>query len=137
MVANPPVLQYYDVNKAVTLQTDASKDGLGAVLMQNGLLVAYGSQALDQMQQNYATIEKELLANAFGCNKFHDYVFTKAITVETDHKLLLGIMAKPLHLLSARLQRIHMCLQRYDLKLQYKPSKEMLFADVISYLPGG
>ena len=123
MVANPPILQYYDVNKAVTLQTDASKCGLGAVLMQNGLPVAYGSRALDQTQQKYATIEKELLAIA---------LFAKAITVETDHKPLLGIMAKPLHMLSARLQRIRMRLQRYDLKLQYKPGKEMLFADMLS-----
>ena len=83
-------------------------------------------------QQNYATIEKELLAIAFACNKFHDYVFAKSITVETDHKPLLGIMSKPIHLLSARLQCIHMRLQRYNVRLQYKPGKDMIFADMLS-----
>ena len=36
----PPVLAYYDVNKPVEIECDSSKDGLGAVLVQEGHVVA-------------------------------------------------------------------------------------------------
>jgi hypothetical protein len=81
----------------------------------------------------YAVIEKELLAICFGCKKFHDYVYGKGpITIETDHKPLLAIMTKPIHKLSARMQRMRLRLQHYDLKLVYRPGREMFLADTLS-----
>ena len=62
------------------------RSGLGAVLMQNNPPVSITSTALNQCQSNYAVIEREMLAICFGCTKFHNYIFGKAITVETDHK---------------------------------------------------
>ena len=38
-----PVLRYYDINKPVTVQCDASQSGLGAVLLQDGQPVCYAS----------------------------------------------------------------------------------------------
>ncbi|GFW29122.1 hypothetical protein TNCV_2838621 [Trichonephila clavipes] len=49
-------LKYFDGNKAVTVSVDASKNGLGAVLHQEGQPVAYGSVSLTQAQQRYAQI---------------------------------------------------------------------------------
>ena len=43
----------FDVDKETTLQTDASKSGLGAVLLQDGHPVAYASKALSETEQNY------------------------------------------------------------------------------------
>ena len=40
LVANYPVLKYYDINDEVTIQCDASERGLGATLLQNGQPVA-------------------------------------------------------------------------------------------------
>ena len=65
------------------------------------------------------TIEKELLAVCFGCNRFHDYIFGKNITVETDHKQLVNSMAKPIHKLSPRMQQMCMRLQNYDISLTH------------------
>ncbi|CAB4004151.1 Transposon Ty3-I Gag-Pol [Paramuricea clavata] len=53
-ITNAPVLKYYDVNKHVTIQVDASPDGLGAVLLQDERPVAYASRSLTQTQRNYA-----------------------------------------------------------------------------------
>ena len=132
LVTSTPVLKLYDVTKPIRLQVDASKSGIGAVAIQDGHPIAYGSKALDDTQAQYAVIEKELLAICFGCKKFHDYVFGKPVIIETDHKPLLGVMSKPLHMLSARMQRMRMRLQRYDLHLVYKPGKEMFIADTLS-----
>jgi len=54
------VLSDKGVNKEVTLEVDASKHGLGAVLMQEGKSVAYVSKSLSPTEQDYAQIEKEM-----------------------------------------------------------------------------
>ena len=62
LVVKHPVLKFYNVAEEVTLQTDASEKGLGAVLIQNGQPVAFASRTLSKTEQRYATIEKECLA---------------------------------------------------------------------------
>lgn len=59
LVSKAPVLRYFDVKKDITLSVDASSEGLGAVLIQDGQPVAYGSRALTDCQKRYAQIEKE------------------------------------------------------------------------------
>ena len=49
-----PVLAYYDVKRPVTITCDASKSGLGAVLLQEGKPVAYASRALTDAETRYA-----------------------------------------------------------------------------------
>lgn len=67
VLCSDQVLRYFDVNKRINLQVDTSKDGLGAVLLQNGHPVAYASRALTETECNYPQIDKELLAMVFGC----------------------------------------------------------------------
>ena len=57
--------------------------------------------------------------------------------VQSDHKPLEHIFRKPLHQAPLRLQKMLMSLQRYDLKVNYKPGIEMHVADALSraYLP--
>ncbi|VDI82298.1 Hypothetical predicted protein [Mytilus galloprovincialis] len=57
MATNAPLLQFYALNKPLTLSVDASSKGLGAVLIQNQKPVAYASR-LTQTQQRYPQIEK-------------------------------------------------------------------------------
>jgi hypothetical protein len=75
LLSSSQVLRYFDVSKKVDLQVDASKSGLGAVLLQEGRPVAYGSRALTASECNYPQIDKELLAMVFGCEYFHNYVY--------------------------------------------------------------
>ena len=58
IVAASDTLKYYDVNKEVTIQCDASQYGLGATLWQEGQPIAYASKALNETQKRYAIIEK-------------------------------------------------------------------------------
>ena len=61
-VSRTPVLRYYNLSEEVTLQSDASQNGLGAALLQNGQPIAYASRALTSAETRYAQIEKEPLA---------------------------------------------------------------------------
>ena len=82
------VLKLFDVHKEVVIETDASKDGLGACLLQEGDPLAYASRSLTASEQNYVQIEKELMAIVFACEKFHQYVYGQPVKVVTDHKPL-------------------------------------------------
>ena len=113
LLTQAPVLKYYDVNKDLTLQVDASKTGLGATLFQDKHPIAMASKALAQSIS--AVIEKEMLAICFRCHKFHDYIFGKHVKIETDYKPLIGILNKPIHKLSVRMQRMKMRLQNYNI----------------------
>lgn len=135
IVAQSPVLTYYDCKKPLTLSVDASKSGIGCTLSHGTQPIAYASTTLTECQQNYAQIEKELYAIVVGCKKFHQYVYGNSVIVETDHRPLVPLFDKPLYKVPPRLQRFMMRLQAYDLKVQYKPGKELYIADTLSRAP--
>ncbi|KAK2559446.1 Retrovirus-related Pol polyprotein from transposon 17.6 [Acropora cervicornis] len=132
-ISRAPVLCLYSLQDEVTLQCDASDTGLGAVLLQLQQPVSFASRALTQTETRYAQIEKELLAIVFACEKFDKYIFGRdVVNVETDHKPLEEIFNKSLCDAPARLQRMLLRLQRYNLKVRYKKGPLMLIADTLS-----
>ena len=134
MATNYPTLKYFDPLKPTKISVDASSKG--AVLLQDDHPIAYASKSLTPAQQNYAQIEKEMLAIVFGCHKFHDYIYgLPHVSVETDHKPLESILRKPIHAAPAHLQRMIMSVQRYAIQVSYKPGKELLVADTLSRSP--
>lgn len=128
------MLAYFDPHKEVTVQVDASKNGLGATIMQEGRPGAYASKLLNSTEQNYAQIEKELYAVLFGCRRFHVYIYIYGghITVESDHKPLESILRKPLALALPHLQCMLLALQKHSINLIHKPGKEIPVADTLS-----
>ena len=70
ILSSDPVLGYYDVGKPAVVQCDSSQSGLGAMLLQDRRLVEYASRALTATEQQYAQIEKELLAILFAIRTF-------------------------------------------------------------------
>ena len=56
-ISNVKALPYFNTSAETTLQTDASKEGLGACLIQNGKVVCYASKALTKTEQNYQNLE--------------------------------------------------------------------------------
>ena len=134
-------LTYFDVTKPTTTQVDASKIGIGAALLQDGRPIAFASKALTDTEQRHASIERELLAVVFGCERFHTYVYGKPFVVETDHKPLEMIHKKSLASTPPpppppppRLRRMLLRLQHYDVIIKYRPGKEMVLADSLSRL---
>ena len=116
----PPVLVLFNVNKPVEIEFDSSKDGLGAVLLQEGRAVAYGSRALTETEKCYAQIEKEMQAIVYSCQKFHNYIFGKEVTVYSNHKPLETLFNKPLLSTPMRIQKMMIKLQWYDITVKYR-----------------
>jgi len=140
ILTTEPVLVFFDHTRPTKISTDASQDGLGAVLLQaigdSWRPVAYASRSLTETERRYSQIEKETLGLVFGCDKFHGFVYgLPTFTVETDHKPLISIIQKNLNDMSPRIQRMMMKLQRYDLNLVYTPGKYIIVADALSRAP--
>ena len=131
-LTQPIILQFFNVNKPVTIQTDASQSGIGSCLMQENRPVAYASRALADTEKNYSQIEKEMLAICFACAKFHQYTYGQQVEVLTDHRPLETIFKKPIAIATPRLQRMLLQLQRYSLEVMFVPGKYMYVADTLS-----
>ena len=135
VITSAPALAYFDNTKETVLNVDASIKGLGAVIMQDGKPVAFGSKTLTSCERRYANIERELLAIVWGAQKFHTYVYGRRVIVETDHKPLESIFRKPLNDAPPRLQRMLLKLTKYDLDVRYVPGKQQVISDCLSRAP--
>ena len=125
-------MAYFDKNKDHIIQTDASKTGLGAVLLQEGQPIIYASRTLTDTEHRYSNIKRELLGVVFGLERLHHYTFGKPITVETDHQLLTSIWKKTIVTSSPRLQRLLLRLAQYDVHIEYLRGKENVIAYALS-----
>lgn len=136
IISEKTVLKFYDGKKPLRISCDASKIGLGAVLEQEEedgwQPVAYASKSLNACQAGYANIERETLAIAFACERFHQYIFGIPIVVRTDHKPLVSIFRKGLNDCPPRIQRLRLSLEKYDIKVEHIPGKDMSTADALS-----
>ena len=96
-----PVLAFADYTKDFLLETDASKEGLGAVLFQKQEdgwfhLVAYGSWAFTTHEKNYHSMKLEFLALKWAIMEhFKEYLLYQPFLVRTDNNPLTYIMSTP------------------------------------------
>ncbi|RDX62470.1 Retrovirus-related Pol polyprotein from transposon 17.6, partial [Mucuna pruriens] len=135
-LTSAPILQAPNWYLPFELICDASNSALGAVVGQRfevGQLVhviAYASRTMDPAQQNYTTIEKELLAIVFALDKFHLYLLGSRIVVFFDHVSLRYLLKK----LDAKLRLIRwmLLLQEFDIEIRDKKGADNLVADHLS-----
>lgn len=132
MPTETPVLAYFDPGKEVVVQVDSSKDGIGAVLLQDGRPVEYASRSLTVSERNWAQIEKEALSVLYGLERFDQYTYGRNVTIQNDHKPLEAILKKPLAMAPKRLQDIMMRWNRYDFNFVYVKGTNLTIADTLS-----
>ena len=120
VISTLPVLAYFDKTKKHTIQCNASKKGLGAVLLQESKPVMYVSRALTETEQ-YSNIERELPAVVFALKRLNHYTFGRTITVQSDHQPLQSIWKKSIISPSPRLQRLLLRLAHYDINIRVSP----------------
>ena len=131
-----PVLRLPVIERPFILRTDASNEGLGAVLLQEheGMKfpVAYASRKLLEREKNYSVIEKECLAIVWGVEKFYRYLFGREFVLETDHQPLLYL--NKAKVANSRLMRWALSLQPYRFRIQAIKGSENVGADYLSRL---
>ena len=134
-ISKMKALPYFDTSTETTLQTDASKKGLGACLIQNGKVVCYASRALTKTEQNYQNLEREALGTIWGIEKFHYFLYGKEFTLETDLKPLVSIYKKHMVDISPRVQRLIVRSFPYQpFTVVYKKGKDIPIADALSHV---
>ena len=129
----------YDGSLDTVITVDASKVGIGAVLTQRHKggerTVAFASRTLTNAERNYAVIEKEALAAAWGLEYFRNFIWGQKVTLKTDHKPLVKVLSpEGMGKISARLARIASRLQEYIYTVEYIPGWKNVQADCLSRL---
>ena len=137
ILTNDLVLRIPDDSLPFKIQTDASKIGIGAVLMQThpdgDLPVASLSKKLTTTQMNWPATEQECYAIIYAIEKWHKYLDGRQFTIETDHKPLLPLNTK--QQLNSKCERWRLKLQQYRFNIKYIKGKYNTVADYLSRSP--
>jgi len=134
-LVSTPILTIPEGNEGYVVYSDASRQGLGCVLIQNGKVVAYASRQLKPHELNYPTHHLELAAVIFAIKIWRHYLYGARCEVCTDHKSLKYIFTQ--NELNLRRRRWLELLKDYTLQIKYLPRKANVVADALSRKPRG
>ena len=139
-LASADVLRHFNAKELVTVITDASPEGLGAVLVQGKeeKPVIYVSRSLSEHEKKYSQIEREGLCVVWACQRLRQYLYGQHFKLITDNKPLaqvLGPNAQLPTLAVSRIQRWAMKLAEYDFSVEVRRSEQIPVADWLSRLP--
>ncbi|GJX56568.1 putative reverse transcriptase domain-containing protein [Tanacetum coccineum] len=129
-LCSAPILALPEGSEDFIAYCDASKKGLGAVLMQREKVISYASRQLKIHEKNYTTHDLELGVVVFALNILRHYLYGTKCTVVTDHKSLQHILDKKE--LNMRQRRWLELLSDYDCDIRYHPGKANVVVDALS-----
>ncbi|WMV43384.1 hypothetical protein MTR67_036769 [Solanum verrucosum] len=114
-----PVLTLPEGSDGYVIYCDASRVGLGCVLMQRGKVIAYASRQLKVHEKNYPTHGLELAAVVFALKIWRHYLYGVHVDVFTYHKSLQYVFTQKE--LNLRQRRWLEFLKDYDMSVHYHP----------------
>jgi hypothetical protein len=129
-LVSAPILCLLDIQKDFQVYCNASCQGLGSVLMQNGRLMSYASRQLKHHERNYPTHDLELASVVHALKVWRHYLMGKYCDVFTNHKSLKYIFTQKE--LNMRQRRWLELIKDYDMSLQYQPGKANVVANALS-----
>ncbi|GJV54709.1 putative reverse transcriptase domain-containing protein [Tanacetum coccineum] len=129
-LCSAPILALPEGNEDFIVYYDASKKGLGAVLMQREKVISYASRQLKIHEKNYTTHDLELGTVVFSLKLWRHYLYETKCMVFTDHKSLQHILNQKE--LNMRQHRWLELLSDYDCEIRYHPGKANVVADALS-----
>nr|GEZ04552.1 putative reverse transcriptase domain-containing protein [Tanacetum cinerariifolium] len=129
-LCSAPILALPKGSENFVVYCDASRKGLGAVLMQKEKVIAYASCQLKIHEKNYTTHDLELGAVVFALKMWRHYLYGTKYIVFTDHKSLQYILDQKE--LNMRQRRWLELLSDYDCEIRYHLRKVNMVADALS-----
>jgi hypothetical protein len=133
LLTTAPILKVPDIDADFLVCTDAYKEGLGGVLMQDGRVIAYISRKLRRHEENCATHDLELLAIVYALKVCRHYLIGRKFELKTDHCGLQHIFTQSD--LNARQRRWSELLSEYDFEINYIRGTVNRVADALSRRP--
>ena len=136
-LTSAPILVYPDYSKPFLLDTDASQEGIGAVLSQEydgqERVVAYASRTLSKAERKYSVTRKELLAVVTFVHHFRPYLLGRTFLLRTDHSSLAWLhnFKEPEGQLARWIER----LQEYSFTIIHRQGRKHQNADALSRRP--
>jgi ribonuclease HI len=125
-----PVLVLPDLSKKFDIYCDASRRGLGCVLMQDGQVVSYASRQLTKDEENYPTHYHEFTAVVHALKKWRHYLIGHRCKIYSDQKSLKYIFTQTY--LNLKLRRWLELIKDYDIGIDYHLGKANVIADALS-----
>ncbi|GJV46656.1 putative reverse transcriptase domain-containing protein, partial [Tanacetum coccineum] len=129
-LCNAPILSLPEGSENFMVYCDASRKGLGVVLMQREKVIAYASCQLKIHEKNYTTCDLELGEVVFALKMWRQYLYSTKCVVFTVHKSLQHILDQKE--LNTRQRRWLELLSDYDCEIRYHPGKANVVADTLS-----
>ena len=112
------------------MYSDASKRGLGCVLMQHGKVITYASRQLKEYERNYPTHDLELAAVVFALKIWRHSLYGERTQIFTDHRSIKYFFTqKELNMRQCRWLEL---VKDYDVEILYHPGKVNVVADALS-----
>ncbi|GJT91008.1 putative mitochondrial protein [Tanacetum coccineum] len=132
---NAPVLKLPNFEEVFIVETDASGEGIGAVLQQSGHPIAYFSKTLAPRHHSLSTYEKELLAVIQALHKWRGYLLDRHFIIKTDHFSLKYLLEQRITT-PAQMKWLPK-LMGFDYEIMYKKGSENGAADALSRVNTG
>lgn len=129
-LSSAPILSLPKGSEDFVVYNDASKQGLGCVLMQRGNVIAFASRQLKEHEKGYPTHDLELVAVVFALKIWTHYLYGTKCVLYTDHKSLKYLFnQKELNMSQRRWMEL---LKDYDCEIKYHPGKANVVTDALS-----
>jgi hypothetical protein len=125
-----PILTLPSGSGGFVIYSDASRRGLGCVLMQNGKVVAYTSRQLKNHELNYPTQDLEVAAVVFTLKIWRHYLYGEKCEIYIDHKSLKYLFTQKE--INLRQRQWLELIKAYDCVINYHPGKANIVADALS-----
>ena len=125
-LTNAPILSLLNFSKTFEIECDASRVGIGAVLLQGGHPIAYFSEKLHGATLNYPTYDKELYALVRALKTWEHYLVSKEFVIHSDHESLKYLKGQ--HKLNKRHAKWMEFLEQFPYVIKYKKGSTNIVA---------
>jgi hypothetical protein len=130
LLTHAPMLKITDPDNDFLMCTNACKEGLGGLLMQEGCVICYASRKLNEHEINYVTHDLELASIVHALKMWRHYLLGRRFVLMTDHCGLRHLFDQPK--LNVRQARWMALLSEFDFKIKHIKGKENRVVDALS-----